>query len=44
MPPPAPQSIALLIAFVLVTHLFLCSIHVDEAKTSPSLLFLLLKC
>lgn len=40
--PPAPQSIALLIAFVLVTHLatFLFSIHVDEAKLFPALLLL----
>ena len=43
---PALQSIALLIALVLVTHLstFLCSTHVDKTQPFPALLLLPLKC
>lgn len=43
---PALQSIALLIALLLVAHLstFLCSTHVDKAKLFPTLLLLPLKC
>lgn len=46
MVPPALQSIALLIALVLLNHLntFLHSSRVDEAEPFPALLLLPLKC